>query len=75
MKITFAMFNLLCRECKIDHSFMNLLMGMGKKIHPKDEHFINCNSQLSGLQSGDRAKETDGPCLDRFSFGEQNQTI
>jgi hypothetical protein len=54
---------------------MNLLMGMGKKIHPKDEHFINCNSQLSGLQSGDRAKETDGPCLDRFSFGEQNQTI
>lgn len=70
MKITADMFKLLCIASQIDTSFMSLIINMGKKSEPKDEHFMSSYSQFYRLQPKCCEEKLDRQSLQRLSFGE-----
>lgn len=46
MKITLDMFKALCLDLDVDPSFAACIVGMGRRLKPSDEHFINSYSQV-----------------------------
>lgn len=70
MKITIDMFRLLCISSQIDSSFIALIISMGKKSEPRDEHFMSSYSHIYGLQPKHCKEKVDGKSLERLSFGE-----
>lgn len=46
MKITLDMFRSLCSVFRIDSSFTTCILGMGKKLRPENEHFMNSYAQI-----------------------------
>jgi len=57
LKITVDMFKLLCDASGIDCSFATFILGMGKKLQPKDEHYMNSYTKFYRLRhdsSGER---------------------
>ena len=46
MKITFNLFKCLFAFYKLHPGFNDLVLGMGHKSGPEDEHFMSCYSSL-----------------------------
>jgi hypothetical protein len=49
MKITIEMFKLLCVASQMDASFMALVLSMGKKSQPQDEHFMGSYARFYNI--------------------------
>lgn len=49
MKITIEMFKLLSVASQMDASFMALVLSMGKKSQPQDEHFVGSYARFYNI--------------------------
>ena len=57
MKTTPDMFRLLSSAVRMDSCFATFLAGMGKRLQPKDEHFMSSYfkfNELHQLSGGER---------------------
>jgi len=66
LKITVDMFKLLCDASGIDCSFATFILGMGKKLQPKDEHYMNSYTKFYRLRH-----DSSGERLQGESFSEE----
>lgn len=58
MKITLDVFNALSLYYRFHPGFLDLILGMGYKSSPEDEHFMSC---YTGLQSDGTESEDSNP--------------
>ena len=57
IKITVEMFQAIFTLDRVTPCFLKIVMGLGRKICPKDEDFMTCYSRVATSSSGERVED------------------